>query len=338
MKGRDEREAAVNAKCDEIVNKSPAIVKSYYASFKNGKTAASRESYIVAINQYIGYLRSNSFDVDNADSFAKVKPVDIDVYLDDYREGRVDGRAAGKKRANSSVLFTYNVLKSFYLFLYNNEYIQKDIFKFVSKPKNNNSVAPVYLTEEEIEKMKDLILSSKSPRYARRQNGDYWKTRDYVIFVLGCRTGLRCSALADINVEDIDFDEMCITVTEKGDVTRECYFGENTADLLKQWLCIREYLLNGTQCDALFISQHKKRISRACVEDMITEYASIAVPGKHITAHKMRATCATMTFNKTGDIYLVANQLGHKNLSNTMRYTGIATDKKKKVAGLLDNL
>ena len=56
---------------------------------------------------------------------------------------------------------------------------------------------------------------------------------------------------------------------------------------------------------------------------------------KKITPHKMRSTCATKLYNKEGDIYLVAQQLGHKNIKNTMIYAQ-ATEERRKAANILD--
>ena len=57
---------------------------------------------------------------------------------------------------------------------------------------------------------------------------------------------------------------------------------------------------------------------------------------KHITPHKMRSTGITMTYEKTGDIYIAANLAGHKNIANTRRYAKIDEKAKRKVANLLD--
>ena len=64
-------------------------------------------------------------------------------------------------------------------------------------------------------------------------------------------------------------------------------------------------------------------------------HADISV---NITPHKLRATCATNLYKKTGDIYLVADQLGHANIATTKIYTEIDVDAKRKAINILDNL
>ena len=59
---------------------------------------------------------------------------------------------------------------------------------------------------------------------------------------------------------------------------------------------------------------------------------------KNITPHKMRSTCGMNLYNKTGDIYLTQNVLGHSNIKNTMIYVK-ATEKQQRAAvNTLDSL
>ena len=57
---------------------------------------------------------------------------------------------------------------------------------------------------------------------------------------------------------------------------------------------------------------------------------------KHITPHKMRSTCAMKLYDKTGDIYLTAQQLGHANIKNTMIYAKATDEKRRMAAEILD--
>ena len=334
MNGRQEKEERFNARCEKRLLGYPAIVRKFYTSFKNGHTGSSRMTYLQLVGQYVQYLKERGIDVDDYMVFSFIKPADIDEYLDEYKEGRVNGN--NKRKSDASVVSAYHAVKSFYQFLYNNDYISKDPFTKVNKPKNKVSREPVYLTEDEIQKVRDEIFHGLNYYYQNAEDKEYWLIRDYTIFTLGCRTGLRCSAIAAINIEDINFSENYILVVEKGNVTRECYFGDQTKDIILEWIDIRNKLLNGKHCDALFISRQRRRIDASSINSLIKKY-TIHID-KHITPHKMRATCATNLWEKTGDIYLVADQLGHKNLANTRKYTNISSDKKRKAAAILDEL
>ena len=63
--------------------------------------------------------------------------------------------------------------------------------------------------------------------------------------------------------------------------------------------------------DALFLSLQRKRMSVRSVENLDKKYAKIVTPLKKITPHKLRSTYGTNLYRETGDIYLVADVLGH---------------------------
>ena len=73
------------------------------------------------------------------------------------------------------------------------------------------------------------------------------------------------------------------------------------------------------------------------VRDLVAKYTK-GITDKHITPHKLRSTCATNIYEKTGDIYLVADVLGHSNLANTRRYTAVSNEKRKQAAKAMDDI
>ena len=80
-----------------------------------------------------------------------------------------------------------------------------------------------------------------------------------MIFILGCRTGLRCSAITNIDIEDINMDEKYIVVVEKGDVLRNIQFGDNTKEIINMWLKARSRIMPNSSLHALFISKKRNR-------------------------------------------------------------------------------
>ena len=84
--------------------------------------------------------------------------------------------------------------------------------------------------------------------------------------------------------------------------------------------------------NALFISQKNTRITVRSVERLVKKYASTASV-KKITPHKLRSTYGTALYQETGDIYLVADVLGHKNVNTTRKhYAAMAEENKRKAA------
>ena len=335
MSGRVEKEEQYENKCNNLLMKMPNIARVYYVYFKasdSKRTNVSCHTYLAKLGTYFNYLEINGIDPDDLSYYATVKPADITMYLDYYRNSN------GKKKKDSSVALVVNVIKSFYSFLEDNGYINRTPCGKINAPKTDNRIKPVYMDKAEIDKVKNYILYSEESFYNHNKNEEYWRLRDYLIFVLGCRTGLRCSAISAIDVDDINFEDSSILVVEKGNVTRKVYFGSNTKDILVQWLNARRYILDGELCDALLISKFKTRISNQRIIAIVKKYTSAVIPDKNITPHKMRSTCATNLWAETHDIYMVANQLGHRNLSNTKRYTDISEKESRRVANILDEL
>ena len=68
------------------------------------------------------------------------------------------------------------------------------------------------------------------------------------------------------------------------------------------------------------------------IEYMVKKYASIVTPGKHITPHKLRSTYGTSLYRETGDIYLVADVLGHKDVNTTKKHYAAIEEERRRMA------
>ena len=83
---------------------------------------------------------------------------------------------------------------------------------------------------------------------------------------------------------------------------------------------------------ALFVSLQNKRISVRAVENLVKKYAKIVTPLKKITPHKLRSTFGTKLYRETGDIYIVADYLGHKDINTTKKHYAAVSDDMRKTA------
>ena len=69
------------------------------------------------------------------------------------------------------------------------------------------------------------------------------------------------------------------------------------------------------------------------VQTMVKKYASIAAPlKKHLSPHKLRSTFGTNLYHETGDIYLVADVLGHSDVNTTRRHYAAMSDDRRRMA------
>ncbi|MBR1821796.1 MAG: tyrosine-type recombinase/integrase [Clostridia bacterium] len=261
----------------------------------------------------------------------KVTSRDIYMYLDFlglYIKDDVEfsNQDLGKMRKLSS-------LRSFYKFLYKNGYIESDPAALVDMPKRHNK--PIIRLEiDEVAHMLDLVESGEMLSERQKKYNDHTKTRDLAILTLFLGTGIRVSELVGINIDDLDFSINGFLVTRKGGSQAILYFPDEVAQVLKDYLKLRMDMtpVPGNE-DALFLSLQNKRISVRAVQLMVKKYASQAAPlKKHLSPHKLRSTFGTNLYHETGDIYLVADVLGHSDVNTTRRHYAAMSDDRRRMA------
>ena len=316
MSGRAEKEAKIEKKINTILESCPQIVKDYMLSTSNKQTSITRLQYLRNIMKYINYMESIGVDIYTA------KPMHIDRYRDNVIHH--DGKTCGASSVNTKL----SAVISFYKFLLKNELVTSIPCTNDMKIKIQEKENVVFMTDKEVKKVKDNIKKQKHNRYKMLTN------RDYAIVTLGCSTGMRVSEISNIDLSDIDFEAKEIKIVAKGNKTRTIYIGDNTIAALQEWLKDRPKFLKWGESDALFLSRNGNRISIDAIRHMLA--AETEELDKHITPHKMRSTCAMKLYDKTGDIYLTAQQLGHANVKNTMIYAKATEEKRRMAADLLD--
>ena len=84
--------------------------------------------------------------------------------------------------------------------------------------------------------------------------------------------------------------------------------------------------------DALFLSMQMKRISVRSVENLVKKYTQLVTSYKNITPHKLRSTYGTSLYKATGDIYLVADVLGHSDVNTTKKHYAAIDENQRKRA------
>lgn len=159
------------------------------------------------------------------------------------------------------------------------------------------------------------------------------KYRDIAIVTLLLGTGIRVSECVGLNISDVDFKNNGIRVLRKGGNEMIVYFGFEVESALKDYLELsRNNItpLSGHE-DALFLSGQKKRISVDAIEKMVKKYSS-AISVKTITPHKLRSTYGTALYRETGDIYLVADVLGHSDVNTTKKHYARLSDDRRRAA------
>lgn len=323
MSGRLEKENVLKRKIENRLENAPSIIEEYYYSLiSSGKSYDTAYRYI---NYVISFVNFTFQDGCNEKFYLNVKPIHINKYIASLRNKKVNGKI--ERTSDSIRSVQWSALNSFFQFLVP-DYIASNPVESTTRPKMKDNPKVTYLTPEEISKVMCNIEENAHKRF---------KNRDLCLLKLGFSTGLRVSAIIQIDIDDIDFDDNYIRVTEKGDYDNCVMFGENLKAQILAWLKDRDKYFPNCDSNALFISQCNQRISDDMVAEMLKKY-SLGATDKKVTPHVMRHSCATNLYEKTGDIYLCAKQLNHKNVSTTQRYAELSKEKQKRAANILDDM
>lgn len=255
------------------------------------------------------------------------------INLDNFSEYL---NVAYQGRSSSHQICVFSALKEFSKYLIANGYVEKDYMQFFKRPTPVETVEMLekrekaYMTTDEIDQYISNVRNS--------DKREEWKARDMAIVLILLNSGIRCAALQKLDLDNVNFDDNSITVLEKRKKSKKVYLTEKTMGTLSEWLEYRnELLVDNNEC-ALFISNHKKRITRKTIYNIVQEYG-VVIQDKNITPHKMRGTYGTQLYNKTKDLYFVQEAMGHSNPKTTEIYIrGQKHDVAKKACELIGDL
>ena len=317
MKGRLERKMGIEKEIQSKIADMPEYMTRFYYSIMT-QTPLTKKRYITNVIRFLSIIGAGKpvtlKQLNGIDAFAIQKYISDISYFDRNGETR---ELSETTKAN-----IYSCLSAFFSFLASNNMIENNPFAdgAIKRPRPRETEV-IFLTADEVKAVeKTIINGAGTSRMVSRQKN--WKYRDFLLFWLPVVNGIRVGALSEINVEDIDFKDRSIRVIEKGNKPMKIYFDDKADFYLRLWLSTRDEILAGQKSDALFISNHKTRISVRAIEVLIGKY-TLAATGRHISPHKLRATFATALYKKKRDIELVQKALHHTSPVPTQRYVKV---------------
>ena len=323
MNGRLEKELQSKEKMHRKLASLPFILTEFYMYMnEDHKSYTTVERYIGYVVDFMNYVTNNK----PTDDFYKTVTVNqVRQYFASLEVKEYNGKIV---RLGDEIKGTkWSAINTFFNFLMQEDYIDTNPMVKTKRPKVKTKHEIVYLTQEEIQSVLDSIEENARPML---------KNRDLCIVSLGLSTGLRVSAITQINVEDIDFTTNKIKVIEKGNVTKEVGFGNKMRAILLNWIKDREVYFEVDDTGALFVSQQNKRMCTDAIRDLITKYTSHL--NKHIAPHKLRSTAAMNLVQAGADVLTIQAVLGHENINTTLRYVQAVEQEKQKATNILDNL
>ena len=229
-------------------------------------------------------------------------------------------------------------LRGFYEFMCEHHYLKNNPTLGAAKRRKNPKKDIIRMNTEEVNTLMDTVMNT-DVKVSDRQRALMEKTnlRDTAIFTLLLNTGIRVSECVGLDIDDLNFEENSFSVVRKGGNVQILYFNEQTAVTLKEYIEYeRPSLIPNDKEKALFLSIRKRRITIRSVQLLVQKFTRIAVPGKKLTPHKMRSTYGTALYRETGDIRLVADVLGHKDINTTAKHYAAIEDEHRRIAATID--
>ena len=322
----------------DVLKTLPPFCKDFFRAIEPRTTTKTRISYAYDIRIFFQFLLEqnpafrdwsiDAFTVDVLDQITAVDLEEYEEYLKVYQAGdktETNGERGLKRKMSS--------LRSFYAYYFKREMIHTNPTVLVDVPKIHQK-SIIRLEADEVALLLDYIehggddLTGQKKVYYEKN-----KDRDLALVTLLLGTGVRVSECVGLDIEDVDFKNNGIKVTRKGGNEMVVYFGPEVEKALKNYLEVRKNIIpvEGHE-HALFYSTQRKRIGVRAVENLVKKYARQVTTTKKITPHKLRSTYGTALYQETGDIYLVADVLGHKDVNTTKKHYAALDDSRRRQA------
>ena len=322
----------------EVLKELPEVCSEFIRAIEFTTQPLTRYAYACDLKLFCEYLvaeipkfADRQIALLEPEDFEKVTPRDLRTYLEYLgfyiKDGSEHSNAeAGKTRKLAT-------LRSFYEYMFKSELIHTDVSLLVEMPKKHEK--PILRMEiDEVARMLDAVETGEMMTERQKRYNDSVRTRDLAILTLFLGTGIRVSELVGLDLDDLDFALNSFIVTRKGGNQAILYFPEEVASVLQAYLAHRREMtpLPGHE-NALFLSMQNKRISVRAVQVMVKKYALQVAPlKKRLSPHKLRSTFGTNLYHETGDIYLVADVLGHSDVNTTRRHYAAMSDDRRRMA------
>ena len=322
----------------DVLKTLPPFCRDFFRAIEPRTTTKTRISYAYDIRIFFQFLLEqnpvfkdwsmDAFTVDILDQITAIDLEEYEEYLKVYQAGdktETNGERGLKRKMSS--------LRSFYAYYFKREMIHTNPTVLVDVPKIHQK-SIIRLEADEVALLLDYIehggddLTGQKKVYYEKT-----KDRDLALVTLLLGTGVRVSECVGLDIEDVDFKNNGIKVTRKGGNEMVVYFGPVVEKALKNYLEVRKNIVpvEGHE-HALFYSTQRKRIGVQAVENLVKKYARQVTTTKKITPHKLRSTYGTALYQETGDIYLVADVLGHKDVNTTKKHYAALDDSRRRQA------
>src|SRR5699024_1177310 len=137
----------------------------------------------------------------------------------------------------------------------------------------------------------------------------------------------RLSEVANVKLDDIDKQNMSVTVIGKGNKERIVYLSFKCLYHLNKYLSSRN-----DDCEYLFTTERRpyRQVGNRAIQREITKLNKDVKLSNKLTPHVLRHTLANNLLNNGADLADVQAILGHEDPSTTLVYAQVSEERKRR--------
>ena len=325
-------------KLREMMTTLPPFCTEFFRGIEPRTSTSTRIAYAYDLSVFFDFLKKENpvfskmerMDL-TLDYLDQISVTDLEEYMEylKYRFNEHNQEIINKERG---IMRKISSLKSFYNYFFRTEKLKTNPAALVQLPKLHEKEI-IRLDIDEVALLLDAVEQGDGLTDKQKAFHNRTKLRDLALLTLLLGTGIRVSECVGLDLNDIDFKNGGIHIHRKGGKEVTVYFGTEVETALQDYLDERNSIIpeEGSE-NALFLSLQKKRMNVRSVENLVKKYARIVTPLKKITPHKLRSTYGTNLYRETGDIYLVADVLGHSDVNTTKKHYAALEDERRRSA------
>ena len=301
----------VQKQIDGVIKDMPSFVVEWcYYLRTSDRTLLSCYDYIRKIRNFLKYINTD------------IQKIDVSEITSDACESYMNSCQTYKDKKGMEHITSlsyqqciWSALNNFVDFLVAKGYTEYNYMQNIERVKGSDlekiNENRILLTKNDFNK---ILRASK-----RLSREEILKNRNTLIILLFLTTGIRKTAMSDININDINIDDKTLAITNSKNKTQIYNLSAQTIHYVIKWLEDRKELETTESGNALFITQKGDRLGDDTIYNIVKKSCKLGY-GKKLSPTELRTGFCSILYEETDDIQFVQEVIGHQSALTTKRY------------------